>query len=491
MRRFLAWRSPGKTEYIEDGKNVEAWLELEKGGDFVSTLAQQLAEFACSARYDDFPDDVSDLAKRCLFDTMGAIIAGSFHSTTGRIAREIAAEHREEETATVAGPLMKRSASTAALANGMMAHALELDDGSKHATYHPGSSIVPTCLALGEETGCSGKSMLEAIVAGYEVSLRIGTAVNPSHYLRGFHPTGTVAVFGTAAAAGKLLGLNPVEMTSALGIAGSMAAGINQYELDGSIVKHLHPGNAAKNGILAARLARKGFTGPEGVIEGRLGFCHCFADEYDLEIIARGLGKDFEFLKIYFKPFCSCRYVHFGIEAVQNILGEHPLKPEDIDRITIRTHKNAKQGSDIPDYRSVLHARLSLQYGIGSLIVRGSAGLKDYTEEAIKDERVREIARKITIEVDPEIQKVYPNPRSMIVEITDAKGNRYSSRVDHAKGSPENPMTEKELRAKFDDITGDVIDSKRRDEIAKAAAGAQNAERASDIAELLSFEPKM
>ncbi len=457
----------------------------------MTTLAQQLAEFACSSRYGDFPDDVTDLAKKCLYDTMGTIIAGSYHSTTGRIAREIAADHREEQTATVAGPSLKRSAATAALANGMMAHALELDDGSKHATYHPGSSIIPTCLALAEETGCSGKTMLEALIAGYEVSLRIGTAVNPSHYLRGFHPTGTVAVFGTATAAGRLLGLDAGQMTNALGIAGSMAAGINQYELDGSIVKHLHPGNAAKNGILAARLAGKGFTGPEGVIEGGLGFCHCFADEYDLETITQGLGKDFKFLKIYFKPFCSCRYVHFGIEAVQNILREHPLKPEDIDRITIRTHKNAKQGSDIPDYRSVLHARLSLQYGIGSLIVRGSAGLKDYTEDAIKDDKVQEIARKTVIEVDPEIQKAYPNPRSMIVEITDINGSRYANRVDHAKGSPENPMTEKELRAKFDDITGDVIDSGRREEIAKAAAGARNTEKAADIARLLSFETKV
>ncbi|HAG22684.1 MAG: Uncharacterized protein involved in propionate catabolism [Synergistales bacterium 53_16] len=456
----------------------------------MSTLAQQLAEFACKVRYEDLPVNVVTMAKKCLYDTMGTIIAGSFHSTTGRIAREIAEGHREEETATVAGPLMKRSAATAALANGMMAHALELDDGSKHATYHPGSSIVPTCLALAEETGCSGKAMLEAIIAGYEVSLRIGTAVNPSHYLRGFHPTGTVAVFGTATAAGRLLGLDAEQMTNALGIAGSMAAGINQYEIDGSIVKHLHPGNAAKNGILAARLAKKGFTGPEGVIEGDLGFCHCFADEYDLGIIVRDLGREFEFLKIYFKPFCSCRYVHFGIEAVQNILKEHPMKVEDIRKITIRTHMNAKQGSDIPDYRSVLHARLSLQYGIGSIIVRGSAGLKDYTEEAIADERVRDIARKVSIEVDPEIQKVYPNPRSMIVEIMDEKGNVYSSRVDHAKGSPENPMTEEELRAKFEDITKDVIDPGHQKSIAEATASAQDVDEAGYIARLLSFEPK-
>lgn len=452
----------------------------------MNILARTLAKYAVSARLEDFPQEVIKQAQRCLYDTMGTIIAGCFQATTGRIAREIAAEHSEEGIATVAGPPLKRAAATAALANGMMAHALELDDGSKHATYHPGSSIIPTVLALAEETKCSGKRLIEAIVVGYEVSLRIGTAINPSHYLRGFHPTGTVAVFGTAVSAGKILGLNAEQMTNAIGIAGSLASGINQYEIDGSIVKHLHPGNAAKNGVLAARLARKGFTGPKGVIEGNLGFCHCFADEYDLSIIDRRLGEEFEFLKIYFKPFCSCRYVHFGIEAVQKILQDHPMQPEDIKKIIIRTHKNAKQGSDIPNYQSVLHARLSLQYGIGSIIVRGSAGLQDYTEDAIADKKVREIGQKIVIEVDPEIQKNYPNPRSMVVEIIDKENNAFSCRIDHAKGSPENPMTDEELEAKFKDITGNFISDNHKEAIANTVRRICSMKDASIVSGLLS-----
>jgi 2-methylcitrate dehydratase PrpD len=358
-----------------------------------------------------------------------------------------------------------RSPQTAAFANGIAAHALELDDGSRHATYHPGSSIIPSSLALCEAEEKTARDLIAAIAVGYEVSIRIGKSMNPHHYLKGFHPTGTVAHFGTTAASCKILNLSVEETVNALGLAGSLASGINQYEIDGSLVKHLHPGNAARNGILTALLAKEGLTGPRGVIEGRLGFCHCFSDRYDISTITEGLGTQYDILSIYFKPYPSCRYVHYANEATLNILKEHPMKADDVDHIHILTHQNAKQGSDIPDYQTVLHARLSIQYGIASILARGKAGLQEYTEEAIKDPKVHEIAKKITIEIDPEIQKLYPNPRSMIVQIKDKKGNIYSSRVDYPKGDPENPMTDEELTDKFIDVTEGVISKKRQAEI--------------------------
>jgi 2-methylcitrate dehydratase PrpD len=367
----------------------------------------------------------------------------------------------------------------------MAAHALELDDGSKHATYHPGASIVTMSLALGEAEGISGRGLVEAIAAGYEVSLRIGTAINPGHYLRGFHPTGTIAVFGTTAAAAKILGLSAEETVNAFGLAGSLASGINQYEIDGAISKHLHPGNAARNGILSAMLARDGMTGPAEILEGRLGFFHCFAETPDLELVTANLGSDWHFLRIYFKPFCSCRYVHYAIEATRKDLEQHPFPPEEIESIVVRTHRNAKQGSDIPDYRTPLHARLSIQYGIASILVRGRAGLKEYEEEAIRDPEVRRISDRVRIEIDEEIQKLYPNPRSMIVEIQDRKGNSASSRIDHAKGDPENPMTEAEILEKFRDVTTDVIQPEMAERIIAAAKTIESREEIASFAKLL------
>ncbi len=451
----------------------------------VATLTERLAEFSASLRFDFLPQEVISQARRCLADTSGALLAGSRLSLTGQAGRGFAERLEERGEAVIAGSPLRRSAMTAALVNGMASHALELDDGSKHATYHPGASIVPACLALGEAEGVSGKRLIEAIVAGYEVSLRIGTAINPGHYLRGFHPTGTVATFGTAAAAAKILGLSADVTVNALGLAGSLASGINQYEIDGSISKHLHSGNAAKNGILSAMLARDGMTGPSEILEGRLGFFHCFTEKADLSVVDGGLGTDWHLLRIYFKPFCSCRYVHYAIEATQKDLEQHRFLPEEIESITVRTHRNAKQGSDIPDYRTPLHARLSIQYGIASIIVRGRAGLREYEEEAVADPRVRRVADLVRIEVDDEIQRLYPNPRSMIVEIRGRKGEGASTRIDHAKGDPENPLSDEELFEKFRDITEDVIPRKRADEILSAAMAIDAREEIGSFAKLL------
>lgn len=456
----------------------------------MNSIARRLAEFVTRRSWGTLPEQVRHQARRCLIDTIGAMVAGSYHSASGRIVKATVAQFEEPEVATIVGSEMRRSAATAALANGVMAHALELDDGSKHATYHPGASIIPTALALGEELDSRGEEVLAAIALGYEVSLRIGTAVNPAHYLQGFHPTGTVAHFGTTVTAGTLLHLDADQLTNALGLAGSLASGINQYEADGSLVKHLHPGNAGRDGILAALLARKGFTGPEEIIEGRLGFCHCFADEYELGGITADLGETFEFLNIYFKPYCSCRYVHYAIECTQNILKQHPLSYQDVEAIHVRTHRNAKQGSDIPDYLTPLHARTSIQHGIASILVRGRAGLAEYTEESLKDPQVRDTAQRISIAVDPELQESYPDPRPMVVEIADKDGNTYSSRVDYARGDPKNPMSDDELRAKFAEITEGILDGDTAEAIVHMAMVAEQCDSIHELTERLRFDAR-
>ncbi len=451
----------------------------------MASLTEKLAAFTSTLHYEQLSSRVRSQARNCLLDTVGALLAGSRLSLSGRAGRRFAERLSEKEEAVIAGSRFRRSSMTASLVNGMAAHALELDDGSKHATYHPGASIVPMSLALGEAEGISGVRLVEAIVAGYEVSLRIGTAINPGHYLRGFHPTGTIAVFGTTAAAAKILDLSPQETVHAFGLAGSLASGINQYEIDGAVSKHLHPGNAARNGILSAMLARDGMTGPSEILEGSLGFFHCFAENPDLALVTKNLGIDWHFLRIYFKPFCSCRYVHYAIEATQKDLEQRPFPLEEIESIVVRTHRNAKQGSDIPDYRSPLHARLSIQYGIASILVRGRAGLGEYEEDAIRDPEVRRISDLVRIQIDEEIQKLYPNPRSMIVEIRDRKGNTASARIDHAKGDPENPMTDADLVAKFRDVTADVIPPERAERIVAEAGTIESREEIASFAELL------
>lgn len=449
------------------------------------SLTEKLCAWAEALSYESLPPQIVRQARRCLFDTIGAALAGASLSPSGRAGRSFAASLDEPGNSTVIGAAFKRSAMTAALVNGMAAHALELDDGSKYATYHPGSSIVTMSLALGEAHGVTGRRLIEAVVAGYESSLRIGTAINPGHYLSGFHPTGTVATFGTAMAACKILGLSAEASVGAMGLAGSLASGINQYEIDGAISKHLHPGNAARNGILSALLAHHGMIGPPEILEGRLGFFHCFAPEADPSIVDAALGSDWHMERIYFKPFCSCRYVHYAIEAAQKNLEKRPAAPEEIERIVVRTHQNAKQGSDIPDYRTPLHARLSIQYGIASILARGRAGLREYEDAAIADPALRGLSDLVTIEVDDEIQRAYPNPRSMIVEFAFTDGTRVSSRIDHAKGDAENPISDEELIGKYKDVTEDVISPEKAGKIIGAFMTTEELAPAADLARLL------
>lgn len=449
------------------------------------SYSEVFSDFVGSLRWENLPLEVKHQAKRCLLDTIGVTIAGSFYSETAKTIKALVEELEERGEATIIGTKFKRSVMTASFANGAMAHALELDDGSREATYHPASSIIPTALALAEKLSKSGKDLLEAIICGYEISIRIGSAINPHHYLKGFHPTGTIAVFGTTASATKLLNLSKEQIVNALGIAGSMACGINQYEIDGSNVKHLHPANAARNGILAALLASKGMKGPRFILEGRLGFFNCYAQEYEKEKLTLGLGSDYQILKIYFKPYPSCRYVHYAVEAVQGIKKLYDVKAEDIESIHIKTHLNAKQGSDIPDYKTPLHARLSIQYGVASMFVRNKAGLREYTEESIRDEKVRELAQRITIEVDPEIQRLYPNPRSLILEVKVKNGKTFSYRVDYPKGDPENPMSDRELEEKFLDITEEPLGKGRSSILLERLWSIDEIENLRELSELL------
>ncbi len=445
------------------------------------TVTRTLAAFATATGPEQVPAAVRHQAARCLLDTLGAALAGSRHADSGRMIQDVVAEFDEPPIATVIGSGMHKSAMTAALANAVMAHALELDDGSKHATYHPGCSIVPTALALGEEFVLSITHIARAIALGYEVSLRIGSAINPSHYLKGFHPTGTIAHFGTTTTAGLLLGLSEDQLVNALGLAGSMASGVNQYEADGTIVKHLHPGNAARDGILAALMARKGFTAPEEIIEGRLGFCHCFADECDCEAMTAGLGDEWQMLDIYFKPYCSCRYVHYAIECVNKVLENHPLRCEQIKRITVRTHRNAKQGSDIPEFYTPLHARTSIQHGISTILVNGNAGLAQYTDEAICDEQVCRMARRISVEFDEQLQQSYPDPRPMVVEVETTDGTHHAARVDYAKGDARNPMSDDELCAKFRDVTDGIVPDDAAQAIIDMCLGVQGVDDTGEL----------
>src|SRR5262245_47792797 len=275
-----------------------------------------LAEVLASTRYSDLPQDVREHARRSITDWLGSALGGCIEKPA-RLAQQVAAGFGKASEATVFGA-GRASAIAAAFANGVASHILELDDIHKESTVHAAAPIIPAALAVAEREHADGQAFVAAVTVGYEAAFRIGEAVNPSHYFF-FHPTGTVATFGAAAAAGSLLGLGPTEMLDALGSAGTQAAALWEFNADGAMSKHLHPAKAAMNGILAADLARAGFTGATRILEGERGFFRAMSRSYDDTRITDGLGGRWKIGENGYKLYSCCGHTHTAVDCALEI----------------------------------------------------------------------------------------------------------------------------------------------------------------------------
>src|SRR5258708_3510756 len=276
----------------------------------VETAAGTLSAFCADLRWEQLDNEVKARTRELVLDLIGVALAGSRPPASPPPA-EVAFGLGGNGAASVFGRKQKTSAVWAALANGTAAHAVELDDVTTESSLHPGVAVIPAALALAEELGASPKQLMEAIVAGYEVTMRVGNALNPaSAYARGFHPTGVAGVFGSTIAARRLLGLKPETLAIAMGIAGTMASGSLEYLADGAWTKRLNPGWAGHAGITAAQLAQAGFSGPTSVFEGRLGVLHADRDAPLPERLLADLGQPLQVMRVSIKPYACCRYNH-------------------------------------------------------------------------------------------------------------------------------------------------------------------------------------
>ena len=303
-------------------------------------LTRQLASFLSTARYGDLPPRVVAETGRTVLDWLGSALAGSIEPPA-RFAQKVVGRLGISRDATVFSAL-RSSAAGAALANGVASHILEFDDIHKASTVHAAAPIIPAALAVAEREHTDGRAFLLAVALGYEAALRIGEAVNPSHY-RFWHPTGTAATFGAAAAAGSLLKLDARQMLDALGSAGTQAAGLWEFNADGAMSKHLHPGKAAFNGVLSADLAREGFTGATRILEGERGFFRAMSATHDASRITDGLGTRWKILENCYKLYSCCGHIHTAIDAAlairEQICRERPSFAVDrIAHIGIETY---------------------------------------------------------------------------------------------------------------------------------------------------------
>lgn len=412
----------------------------------MKALSKELAHYVVSLTYEDIPDEVIEFTKLCILDYYGSAFSGKSTQPVQMIdemAREMGGS---PQAALVTGG--QTSVTNAALVNGAASHISEIDDIHKGSIIHAATVVIPAALAVSEWKKLSGKDLITAVVAGYEVCFRIGEAVSPSHYYY-WHNTATCGTFGSAVAVAKLLDLNEEQVIETLGSAGTQAAGLWEFIEDGAMSKQLHPGKAAMNGVISGLLAEKGFTGAQKILEGDRGFFEAMSDEYDVNKITDGLGEEFKIMENSFKVHASCRHTHHAMDLGIDMKNRQNIALSEIEKITVKTYQVAINITDDPVPDTVYAGKFSLQYCTALAFVKGEGGLDQFTEEALWDKEIRNLMDKVEVEVDEEINRAYPEKWGSLVEVTLSSGEVMTEETDFPKGDPENPVDSDELIAKF------------------------------------------
>jgi 2-methylcitrate dehydratase PrpD len=361
---------------------------------------RQLADFLAAARWQDVPDAVRHEAKRSLLNFVGTTLGGCHDEAVATAVRALCPFFGPGQ-ATAIGRHERPDALMAAFLNAIGANVLEFDDTHLRTVIHPMAPVASAALAVAELRGATGAALLHALALGVEAECRIGNAVSPAHYRRGWHITSTCGVFGAAAAAGKLLGLDGQRMLWALGNAAAQSAGL--IESLGSMAKSISVGNAARNGLAAALLAEQGYTGAEQAIEGTYGFARVMSDGADLGVLSDGLGDSWEILSNAYKPY-PCGVVLFPvIDACLELRQRHRLDPADIAQVTVRGHPLLRMRTDRPDVETGREAKVSLQHSVAAVFLYGGAGLAQYADECVREPAILDLRQRVTVEEDAAI----------------------------------------------------------------------------------------
>jgi 2-methylcitrate dehydratase PrpD len=414
-----------------------------------------LAETLAAATFADLPPHVILDTQRSVLDWLGSALAGAVEPPARMAQRVVAMLGTSGEATVLAAG--QSSAAGAALANGVSSHILELDDIHKGSTVHAGAPIIPAALAVAEREHANGGRFLLAVAVGYEAALRIGEAVNPSHY-RFWHPTGTAATFGAAAAAGSLLKLNAAQMLDALGTAGTQAAGLWEFNADGAMSKHLHPGKAAFNGILAADLAREGFTGATCILEGERGFFQAMSESHDASRITDGLGTRWKISENGYKLHSCCGHTHSAIDIALDLRCARGWSDaevlEQVADIHIETYGPGFEIVKNPAPVTPYQAKFSIAYCVAAALHEGCVGLEQFRmgpgaggQGPAKG--IAALLNRTRVTVAADLTAKYPGAWPARVTVTLRNGTAITQSADYPRGNPENPVSTAVLEQKF------------------------------------------
>ena len=428
--------------------------QIQQSNDLAG-LTMRFAQHMASLRFCDLPTDVIEKAKLILRDGIGNQIAASAVSEPASRMVQLITEWGGAAQSTIVGYGVKVPVPHAALCNAMMGHGVELDDAHGTGLIKAGSVLTPSVFAITEMTHSSGQEVIAAVVAGYDIAIRIAKAINPGHRQRGYHTTGTVSLFAAAGAAARLLGCNAEQIAWALGLAGMQSAGIQSYLDDSCMAKPFSPGKSAFNGVLAAIMASRGFTGPKKVLESQEGFLNAFAPSVDKDLITDGLGSKFSIMEVGFKPHAACRFAHGPLDLAQAMYHEEGVRLADVNRVTVHMSALAIRQASKSLCPNLNVSMGSTEFGVALALELGSNGLKDYWHGFKMRELHDAAATRVTLQAEPEFGL---DGRQAIVEVMLKDGTTLRRRQEEPKGEPGHPMLPDELERKFFAMTGMVID---------------------------------
>lgn len=456
----------------------------------MEAYTRKLADFCAGLRYEDIPQKVVAKIKWCILDNLG-IILGATRTRFGQTILEYTQLLGDQEQATVLGFGLKTSARSAAFANGSLSETLEYQDGYTKGGYHPCCGTISASLAMAEWRQGTGRDLIAAVTAGYEVGNRVSEAIFPSHLSRGYQPTGTAGAVGAAAAASVILNLDREQTYNALGIAGfilPISTGDNLW--GGYTIKPVHGGAAAKAGIESALLASRGLNAAplEGDPKIGKGFLRVVSDQPKWEKITEGLGAFSTIAELYFKPFALCRIIHAPVEVAIDLRSRYGLKLEDIQGVVVRTYDFAAevpgQTRTSPESDPTL-CQFSLPYGVAAALMYGEVGLEQMMGKATRDPRIHDLAGRVQVIHDLEMDRLRPALRPASVEVTLQDGRKLSGRVDFAKGDARKPLTNEELLTKFSNLAKDVVSAEKVKEIQEAVFGLEKIGAVEELIQLL------
>jgi 2-methylcitrate dehydratase PrpD len=446
-------------------------------------LSTQFAECLAAFRLEEVPKVVVAHAKLLLLDTLGAMLAASNPKYSGtRVLMEYARQVGGRPESSLVGQRGKTSCINAALVNGTLGYYCDIEPHHVGGILHAPAVMVPASLAVGEKLGASGARLLEAMILGIEVTCRVSYALNPTAlYNRGFHPSAVCGAFGAAAAAGRLFRLNAKKTAIALGLALQQASGLLAWASDHTEnSRPFNPGLAARNGVTAAYLAWLGFGGPPTPFEGKYDVFTAFSGERHPEALLADWDTHFFVPEFAYKQYSSCSFTHPGLDALLSLAHEHALASSDVKEIVLRFPISGKHMIDNNELKS--HCA---QYILPVGLVLGRVMIDDILQDRRKNPEVARLSAHTRMVADPELEKHWPERYASIVEVTTTDGRRFSCRVDHAKGTMENPLTPAEIHAKYLKLATTVAAVSHAERIARLVGRIERATVARDLATFL------